>query len=485
MIVVKILFVICALFSANALLATPKVDTSNDRVKTKIVVPYKKLGVLKPKNVSQTKNNITVGCETLDRDYANYDCYKEYLTHLGARKIRLQGGWAKTEKQKGVYDFNWLDNIINDAVSRGITPLLQTSYGNPIYVGGGTPFLAGGMPSSPEALLAWDKWVAEMAKRYAGKVEWEMWNEPDIRSITQKHRIATVKNNIRTAEIIKKYDANAKIAALSLAKLNPKFLEEHLKLFVKAGKLDMFTWVSYHGYRYRPEDSYFEVDEMRSVLKKYSSKVILRQGENGAPSKGFFGGALSKYNWSELTQAKWDLRRMLGDWGRGIETCVFSISDMHYSKNDAIKVNNVKGLLQTDENHKVVHIKMAYYAVQNLVSVFDILDEQKGKFIVDKKYAEQIHSFGYLDVDSKIPVYTIWFGDLIPTEHNITMPVNATLPNGAKISSPIWIDILTGGVYEIPAEDIQRNGDSLLIKNLPIYDSPIIVTDKSIVDFVR
>ena len=102
MIVVKILFVICALFSANVLLATPKVDTSNDRVKTKIVAPYKKLGVLKPKNVSQTKNNITVGCETLDRDYANYDCYKEYLTHLGARKIRLQGGWAKTEKQKGV-----------------------------------------------------------------------------------------------------------------------------------------------------------------------------------------------------------------------------------------------------------------------------------------------------------------------------------------------------------------------------------------------
>ena len=122
-----------------------------------------------------------------------------------------------------------------------------------------------------------------------------------------------------------------------------------MKLFVKAGKLDMFTWVSYHGYRYRPEDSYFEVDEMRSVLKKYSSKVILRQGENGAPSKGFFGGALSKYNWSELTQAKWDLRRMLGDWGRGIETCVFSISDMHYSKNDAIKVNNVKVLLQNDE----------------------------------------------------------------------------------------------------------------------------------------
>ena len=57
--------------------SAPKIDASNDRIKTDLSVPYKKLGVLVPKDVSKTKNNITVGCETLDRDYADYEAYKE------------------------------------------------------------------------------------------------------------------------------------------------------------------------------------------------------------------------------------------------------------------------------------------------------------------------------------------------------------------------------------------------------------------------
>ena len=479
-----IFYTLLASVITYASFASPKIDTSNDRVKTNVYVPYKKLGVLKPKDVSQTKNNITLGCETLDRDYANYDAYKEYIVPLGIKKIRLQGGWAKTEKQKGVYDFAWLDHIINDALSRGVIPWLQTSYGNPIYEGGGTPFLAGGMPTSSEAIAAWENWVAEMAKRYSGKVEWEMWNEPDIHKRNQKHRIATVENNIRTAEIIRKYDPNAKIAALSLASLDTKKFEEHLKLLQKAGKLEIFTWITYHGYRYRPEDTYEFADEMREILKKYTTKVLLRQGENGAPSKGFLGGALTKHNWTELTQAKWDLRRMLGDWGRGIETSVFSISDMRYAKTDAIKVINVKGLLQTDENHNVVHIKMAYYAVQNLVATYDILDSQTGSFVVDGNYKGLIDAFGYVDNETKIPSYTLWFSDSIPTNMNATTPIDATFVGGAKIENPVWVDILTGGVYEIPPENISRVDKMLKIKNLPAYDSPVIITDKSLVDFV-
>jgi len=56
---------------------------------------------------------------------------------LGIKTIRLQGGWAKTEKVKGSYDFAWLDAIIDDARGRGLNILLETDYGNPIYAGGG------------------------------------------------------------------------------------------------------------------------------------------------------------------------------------------------------------------------------------------------------------------------------------------------------------------------------------------------------------
>ncbi len=471
------------ILGVSTLWGVPKIDTTSERVKTKVLVPYQRIGTLIPKNVAQTKNNLTVGCETLDRDYADYDAYKEYLVPLGFKKIRLQGGWAKTEKVKGVYDFTWLDHIIDDARTRGLTVWLQTSYGNPIYKGGGTPFLKGGMPNSPEGIAAWDNWVDAMAKRYAGKVEWEMWNEPDINRNTTK--LATVENNIRTAEIIRKHDPNAKIAALALARLGAKHLEEYLKIFKEKDKLDIFNWISYHGYEYRPERSYEDVEAMRDVLKKYSDKVILRQGENGAPSKGFMGGALKDHPWTELTQGKWDMRRMLGDWGRGIDTSVFSISDMRYDGNDAIKILNVKGLLATDENNKIIKIKKAYYILQNFASVFDLLDTRKGKIVVNEGYIETICAFAFTDSETKMPTFALWFGDNIPSNMNATNPIDVMLKSGGKIKNPVWVDILTGGVYKIPQADISRRGEVLYIKNLPLYDSPIIIVDKSLVDFVE
>ena len=479
---------VTACVSSSSTYTKPVIDTSNDRVKTKLVVPYKQLGVVIPKDVTQTKNNLTVGCETLDRDYADYDAYKDYLAPLGFKKIRLQGGWAKTEKVKGVFDFAWLDHIVYDARSRGITPWVQTSYGNPIYNGGGTPFLKGGMPCTKEGKEAWNKWVDLISKRYAGKVEWEMWNEPDINRKTPKTE--TIDINVRTAKIILKNDPKAEIAALSLASTRPGDFEIYIKGLSDAGVLDKFKWVTYHGYQYRPEASYENVDVMRSILAKYSKKVVLRQGENGAPAKGFMGGALSWNPWTEFTQAKWDLRRMLGDWGRGIETSVFSISDMNYGSNtqkfagaDGISIKNVKGLLGTDDKNRVVKIKMAYYAAQNLAAVFDILDEQTGKQDICKDMEGLIDTFGYTDRETGKPSFTIWLSDGTPSLMYITMPVDVEIKGAGKIANPVWVDILSGRVYEIPADKITRKGDVLKVKDFPIYDSPILLTDKSLVDF--
>ena len=110
---------------------------------------WNRIGKITPQPVSESSSLLlTVGCEVLDRDYTDYDEYKTYLPALGIRKIRLQAGWAKTEKVKGVYDFSWLDHIIDDALSRGLEIWLQTSYGNPVYEGGGTINLGGGVPVS-------------------------------------------------------------------------------------------------------------------------------------------------------------------------------------------------------------------------------------------------------------------------------------------------------------------------------------------------
>ena len=82
-------------------------------------------------------SNWTIGCEVLDRELAVFREYRDYLPGLGIKRIRLQGGWARCEREKGKYDFSWLDEHVDFCAAHGMTVLLETSYGNPIYEGAG------------------------------------------------------------------------------------------------------------------------------------------------------------------------------------------------------------------------------------------------------------------------------------------------------------------------------------------------------------
>jgi len=455
-------------------------DTSPDRVKVYYDIPFERIGTIKPKDASEIEtSNWTIGCEVLDRDFTNYDSYKEYLPKLGIKKIRLQGGWAKTEKQKGVYDWAWLDHIIDDALSRGLKPWLATSYGNPIYEGGGGTDLGGGFPVSEEALAAWDKWVEAMVTRYKDKVtEWEMWNEPNRQGAE-----AIAENNIRTAEIIKRVQPHAEIAGLAMAGSSPKLLNDYLKILSDRGKLELFKWVVYHGYIMNPDALYNRVNELKDVIAKYSSDLLLRQGENGAPSGYCPGFALREYEWTEISQAKWDTRRMLGDLGRDIETSVFCIIDMYYKKwgkDDGIL--NIKGLIQSDKTLRAVRPKMAFYSVQNVASVFD----NQLQRIPDYKYvadiSKSISVFGYENTDTKKQVVTLWLDGEIPGNHFDTENVDITIESG-NFNNPVWVDIFSGRIYQIPKSNWSKSGDTYTFTGLLVYDSPILISDKSNICF--
>lgn len=112
--------------------------TCPDKVRTPLKVDLKRIGAIQTRSTKEIDSSrLTVGCETLDRDHAVWDNYKDYLPPLGVKKIRLQAGWAKCEKVPGVYDWKWLDEIIDYAIANKIEPWLQPSYGNPAYQGGG------------------------------------------------------------------------------------------------------------------------------------------------------------------------------------------------------------------------------------------------------------------------------------------------------------------------------------------------------------
>ena len=491
----KATMVMAAFAAAISAQGEVELSAAADRVESPLRVDMKCVGTLAPRSVKDIRSsNWTLGCETLDRDFANFDEYKRFLAPLGIKTIRLQAGWAKCEKEKGKYDFAWLDRIIDYARAEGLNILLETDYGNPIYEGGGGWDLAGGFPTSEEGLAAWDAWVDAISRHVAGRVrDWAMWNEPDIGN-PKKTPEAIAAFNVRTAKIVKRNIPDSRIAGLSLAHNDPAFLEECLKAMGDDVKL--FDWIIYHGYAPAPESSYANVERQKAVLAKYNPTAKLRQGENGCPSEMATRFALSRIAWSEYSQAKWDMRRMLGDLGHDVESSVFTICDFNHKGREI----NLKGLLRANENKEVIAVKRAYYAVQNVAAVFDdtlsrVRDSSFGTKDMTLSFYE------YRKEDGR-PVFAFWThaeevgkidkstgvlgegeyavrynrpGDSFTTRPAVFKYV------GRPLNDPVWVDLLTGRIYEFPRSRQLVHSGGVTFVNVPVYDSPCVLTERGVV----
>ena len=464
--------VCCAAWDATV--AGLKIDTSPDRAKTAMNPGLKQIGTIRPRAMNEIAgSNWTLGCETLDRDFADYQQYKEYIVPLGIKTIRLQGGWAKTEKVKGIYDFTWLDTIVDDARGRGLNILLETGYGNSAYKGGGGTDLSGGFPTSEEALAAWDRWVEAMAVRYKGKVrDWAMWNEPDNNKQHTPEDIALF--NIRTAEIIKRVIPDARIAGLSLCSSGPKLLDSCLKVLAEKGKVDLFQWFIYHGYDFNPDKTYQNVEELKATLARYSTQARMRQGENGCPSELATKFALSNHPWTEFSQAKWDLRRMLGDLGHDVESAVFTICDFNHTGREI----NRKGLLWATADKKVEKIKLAYYSVQNAAAVFDDSLERVTPPLVAVMYDKATACFVYRNKKTGQNLVAIWDKSGTPDDAFVTRPAQVVV-KALTFKEPVWVDLVSGRIYEIPADRIVNAGEFAIFKDIPLYDAPVLIAEKA------
>ena len=471
-----------------------QLSSSSDRVKTPLRVDFECLGTVRPRSVAEVGlSNWTLGCETLDRDFADWDQYRDYLAPLGLRTIRLQAGWAKCERVRGVYDFAWLDHIVDDAISLGLDPILETDYGNPIYPGGGGWDLAGGFPTSAEALAAWDAWVDALSRHFAGRVrDWFMWNEPDIQpgdGSAPKTPGQIAAFNIRTAKIVLRNIPDARLAGLSLATSSPAYLEQCLAAM--GPDVSLFHWFIYHGYAEAPESSYENVEAQKAVVARLAPHARLRQGENGCPSEMAHRFALSKVAWSEYSQAKWDLRRMVGDLGHGVESSIFTVCDFNHKGREI----NRKGLLRADEDHRVIGIKRAYYAVQNLASVFGGKEWTPTTTFRSVDLSLTAYAFypnsraQYPDPLAQSRVFAFWTHGrafVSPEAAGGAPGVPAPAPDTRimpyeRPGDPVWVDLLTGRVYAFPRENVVPCRDRVRYLDVPVYDSPCLLCERSAV----
>jgi hypothetical protein len=435
---------------------------------------YAYLGQIQPRHARDiAASNWSIGAETMDRDYTVYANWREHLGPLGAKKARVQSGWAKTEKQRGVYDWDWVDEIVHDMVDQGVEPWVCLCYGNPIYPGGGDTGLGGGLVASEEALQAWQRYVAAFVERYAQHVdEWELWNEP--RTGRGEGAVQYARFVVRTAETIRRQQPDAEILFAAGGAFDTTFAKEVLEYLREQDKLGLVNTIIYHPYKYNPDESYGAALDLRQIAKSFAPHMDIRQGENGAPSQPGSFGALAKNEWTERSQAKWALRRLLGDLGRDVPSSYFAICDMQYP--DRV---NYKGLLAINDDKTVGHKKLGYYAVQHVTALFDDTVKRVKDFearVSGGAEESKFAVFGYRGSDGGSLV-TLWRCSDSPGKRPGVERVTLTVDR-LRFENPVWIDLLTGRVYEIDKASWKATDRGSTFTQMAVYDSAVVIADR-------
>ena len=458
-----------------------------------------KTGKLKPKASKEiTASRIGIDFEKLDRNVFDPNKAYDKLGALGVKWVRIQSGWARTEKEQGVYDFTWLDSIVDNLLQRGMEPWICLCYGNGLYDSNAQKvFGAVGCPPihSEEAKLAWSRYAAALARRYAGKVNcFEVWNEPDGKWCW-KHGVNGTEYGhfvIDTGKAIKEGNPSAKIIGGSACMRNLEFLV----MAFEAGMGDYIDALTFHEYTTREELVFERVTALRGLVNLYNPEIKIIQGESGSQSRSDGAGALAGGAWTPEKQAKQLLRHTMADlMTEVLFTSYFSCMDMIEALNGTVGDTasyldyGYFGVLGADFDENGYSTgeytpKPSYYALQNICSLFSedtvtaslpviLLPEASSRYFgMDCSRAEIIGS-GF-QKSSGGSAFVYWKPtDLMTTTFEGSIRLQAAgLGNDIKL-----IDLMDGTIYRLPKEMVDDHGSgSLILEHIPIKDYPLVLT---------
>ncbi len=418
----------------------------------------------------------SVGAETMDRDYADFSQFRSFVGQTGVGYARLQSGWAKTEQKKGKYNFSWLDEHVDGLIAEGVHPWMCLCYGNPIYSEHGHDLNARLFPDGP-IMDAWLRYVKATVARYKGKVTmWEVWNEPDGRKNLDSYPLYA-NLFVRTAKAIREVDPQAKIAAFGSCSPDREYIRQALELIAKAGGIPYMDYITYHAYWPVPESIVPYVKDLREYVDRYSPSIGLLQGETGCPGQLEYGHAMKHIEWTEYSQAKWDLRQGLTHWGMGIPYSFFTMVDLNYGW-----MLQSFGLIRMNGSKKPVYLRPKFYAVQHVTSVFtpELKPTDAIRITVDSP--AQVTSFG-IEKGGKAVGCVLWLSGDRPSSSLDRRLCNACL--NVKLQDPVYVDMLTGLVHDLKGiQDNPSHNDpgTIRFKGLPLWDAPVLIIERSALD---
>ena len=461
---------------------------------------YKKIGEVPPVSAREAGNTVWgLGFEKLDR--AVFDPEKAYdkVAELGVRHIRIQSGWARSEKTKGIYEFEWLDEIVNNLIQRGLEPWICLCYGNGLYDEAARKvFGAVGCPpiQTEQQRQAWSNYVTALTAHYRGQVSrYEIWNEPDG-LWCWKHGVSGAEYGEfakATAAAIRKGDPDAEVIGGAVCLYNFSWLTE----MFETGVAESLDAISYHAYLPDEFRGIANVRSLKSLSLRYNPKLRFIQGETGTQSREGGAGALHEGAWTPEKQAKFLARMLLIHFAEGVEiNSYFSCLDMIEALNGKVgeKASYLDygyfGVLGAEfdadgRSTGEYRPKPAYRTLQTLAAIFRgelIAEELPVRLLCDQlsprlmrnddSEKNELLTFGYRKKQGAGFVY--WKPvELLTTTYASTISLEVAGVEG----EPRLVDLLDGTIYAIPESAIEITGkNSRRFLHLPLRDYPLLLS---------
>lgn len=442
------------------------------------------------------ESRIGLGFEKLDRDVFDPEKAYDKVAALGVKWIRIQAGWARTEKVKGVYDFAWLDSVVDNLLRRGLRPWMCLCYGNGLYTEQAAKiFGAVGCPPicTEEEKTAWCRYVAAVTARYRGRIGWyEVWNEPDGKWCWKHGPSGTEYGEFvkMTAAAIRQGDAQAKIIGGSMCLPGLQWLSDVLRTGAGA-YMDAFT---YHAYSPTETEGFNRVQAIRALCGSYRADMEIIQGETGSQSRSDGAGALAGGAWTEERQAKFMARHMVADlFDEVMFASYFSCMDMIEALNGTVddKASRLDygyfGVLRAEFDGEGFSTgeyspKPSYRTLQTIAAIFrgefcksdlpvQILPAYSQRLLRNEDVVTDLQWGGFRRADGSA-CFAYWKPtELLTTSYEATMSFEV-----AGLPEPRLLDLLDGAIYRVPPANIESDGQGFMrLKHLPLRDYPLLL----------
>ena len=467
------------------------------------------------------KSGLGIGYETLDRYAFDPGWTFKPIGETGVKWARCQTGWVRCEKEKGVYDFAWLDEVVDGLAAEGVETWFSVSYGNHLYTqcgkferelaeakatGGVAPGWARGCVGEgpvyygEEAVEGWKRYVRAMARHFKGRVRvWEIWNEPEgfwrdqFEIAGRKYGVAKAAQDFAgfmrlTAAVIREEIPTARVS-FNLAALSSGWVP----VLAKAGIGEFIDIFNYHGYEPYPEaalDAMYA--QVRALFRRPDGTPLeIWQGESGrSAGKSPDGICLP----TQYSQARFIPRRVVSDLFHGAKvSSIYTVTD--HPNTQPTRTASMYGVLNLD-TRKPRH---AWYTLQCLGWLCDGLEPAPENFVyfatrTNKEFTDHLPYAAVKTASFRrngVPVLAVWQPQHVELN---TRPLCGCIrfvigDSIGKIRHPVMIDPVRCEVWDIASLFADRPADVRLTRLgidtvNPFYalDYPLFITDISIFD---